>query len=156
MRSHILCLVLRVLTSTVWAMPDFPFPSQPKPLHEVFQVDTRPDWHHNPSSCAKPMPRDPGNYGGHFIGIKMYDRTKAYEDREDNVLNNVWWQANTMMKYARAALLGDSWYRIPQIHSIVFSYFGIYPGEAPDYEPDHDELILLNILRGMLRTWATI
>lgn len=145
----LLCTVIRDVHAN-----GYPFPQDPKALHEVFQVDMRaPDRY--PSSCAKLM-WEPRNDQTNVFGQRpLYNPQKEFYDRDENMLNHMWFQAYTMLNVARAAIWPGT-YAVPQIYSLVYSFFGLWPNlEAADKEPLDDDKTLLDQLRGMSALYTT-
>ncbi|PIB00856.1 hypothetical protein CB0940_01491 [Cercospora beticola] len=124
----------------------YPFPQDPKALHEVFQVDMRaPDRY--PSSCARPLWQSRDGRPNAFGGQPLYDPQEDFYGRDANMLNHMWFQAYAMLSTARAAIWPRN-YAMPQVYSLVYSFFGLWPNpDADDKEPEEGDKVFLDVLR---------
>ncbi|KAM3416033.1 hypothetical protein BST61_g9519 [Cercospora zeina] len=147
---HWLSIFLLLCTITRDASANYPFPQNPKPLHEVFQVDLRYDPAHPeryPSSCGRLMPGARIAQTNPFGGRPIYDPHVDFHKRDANMLNHIWYQAYAMLSAARAAIWPGN-YALPQTYSLVFSFFGLYPDlDADDKEPEGGDKVFLDVLR---------
>lgn len=118
-----------------------------------FRVYTPSD-DHDYSSCSRIEPTVKDNRSPTLFDKRpLYDADKNFDDRQQNVLNNMWWQAYEMLVYARAYLApGGDTYNDPTTFKLSHSYWGILPPDdvanTQDAEPELHHLAKLTKIRG--------
>ena len=118
-----------------------------------FRVYTTSD-DHDYSSCSRIEPTVKDNRSPtSFDKQPLYDAGRNFDDRQQNVLNSMWWQAYEMLVYARTYLApGGDTYNDPTTFKLSHSFYGILPpddvADTQDAEPEVHHLAKLTKIRG--------